>query len=388
MAAIVTLSEPNLSVEPGGVASLEVRVRNTGSAADQFSFIIEGQPASFATVTPGALTLFPGAEGAVTVRFTPARAANVPAGPLPFAIRVESREDASAVAVENGTINVSGFRELAADVVPRSSRGRRSARHDVIIENRGNARISASLSAVDPNNLLAFSFDPAGIAADAGTTTYSRVRVAARKRSLTGPSASRPFQVLVETDNSPPIAIDATFQQEPMLSGGVLGSAIAVVVAAVLLVVLWLGVVRPEIRRSVKRTVATQLAKQGGRVVPSGGGTSSSGGGATLAGTPIDGRLFLKAAGQTSFEVPSGKTLSLTDVILENPAGNTGTLQMQRDGTSLLVVGLDNFRDLDYHFVSPIVFTAGQKLQLVASCTSVGCTPGAYFAGTLASSST
>ncbi len=46
-------------------------------------------------------------------------------------------------------------------------------------------------------------------------------------------------------------------------------------------------------------------------------------------------------------------------------------------------IGLGNFRDLDYHFVAPIVFTAGQKLVLAADCTSPGCTPGAYFAGFL-----
>jgi hypothetical protein len=301
---------------------------------------------------------------------------------------VESREDAGTIVVENGTINVGGFRDLVAEVVPRSSRGRRSARHDVIIENKGNARISASLSAVDPSNLLVFSFDPAGIAADSGTTTYSRVRVASRKRSFSGPASTHPFQVLVETDSAAPLAIDATFLQEPVLSGSVLAGAIGIVLACLLLVLLWFGVAKPEIRRETKAAVTRQLARQGGVRPVTGGGSAVTGVTGTLTGTPIDGRLFLKAAGQTSFEVPSGKTLSLTDVVLENPAGNTGTLQMQRDGTSLLVVGLDNFRDLDYHFVSPIVFTAGQKLQLVASCTSVGCTPGAYFSGTLASAST
>ena len=33
--------------------------------------------------------------------------------------------------------------------------------------------------------------------------------------------------------------------------------------------------------------------------------------------------------------------------------------------------------------IIPIVFTAGQKLELAATCTAGACTPGAYFAGYL-----
>ena len=95
----------------------------------------------------------------------------------------------------------------------------------------------------------------------------------------------------------------------------------------------------------------------------------------------IAGRLFLNGAGTTAFEVPSGSTLQVTDIVLQNPTGDTGSLQIRRDGTALLVVELGNFRDLDYHFVAPIVFTPGQKLELAAECTSGACTPGAYFAG-------
>jgi hypothetical protein len=40
-----------------------------------------------------------------------------------------------------------------------------------------------------------------------------------------------------------------------------------------------------------------------------------------------------------------------------------------------------NFRDLDYHFVSPIVFTSGQKLQVTADGCTAQCTPGLYFSG-------
>ena len=109
-------------------------------------------------------------------------------------------------------------------------------------------------------------------------------------------------------------------------------------------------------------------------------GTAGSAGGAS---TTIDGRLFLTGAGVSTYEVPAGSTLQVTDIVLQNPGADTGSLQIRRNGTALLVVELANFRDLDYHFVAPIVFTAGQKLELAAECTAGACTPGAYFAGYL-----
>jgi hypothetical protein len=48
---------------------------------------------------------------------------------------------------------------------------------------------------------------------------------------------------------------------------------------------------------------------------------------------------------------------------------------------------LENYRDLDFHFVTPIVVKAGQKLTFTATCTTGGsgpsspCTPSVYFSG-------
>jgi len=69
--------------------------------------------------------------------------------------------------------------------------------------------------------------------------------------------------------------------------------------------------------------------------------------------------------------------------VLQNPGGSTGSLVIKRDGDILLSVSLENFRDLDYHFVTPLTFPAGTKLVLEAACTSATCTPAALFSGAL-----
>ena len=82
-----------------------------------------------------------------------------------------------------------------------------------------------------------------------------------------------------------------------------------------------------------------------------------------------------------------GKVLSLTDILLQNPAGDVGTLEVRRGDAIILRVNLANFRDLDYHFVSAVVFKAGEDLTFAIQCANPNpgpnCTPAAYFSGFL-----
>jgi hypothetical protein len=101
----------------------------------------------------------------------------------------------------------------------------------------------------------------------------------------------------------------------------------------------------------------------------------------------------LPVANNTTFQpsapaaVPPGKQLLLTDVVFQNSAGDTGTFRVQRGTDILFEIGLNNFRDLDYHFVTPIVVdpATGQNLTISVACqTTVNngpCTASAYFAG-------
>jgi hypothetical protein len=50
----------------------------------------------------------------------------------------------------------------------------------------------------------------------------------------------------------------------------------------------------------------------------------------------------------------------------------------------LLRLRLENFRDIDFHFVTPIVVAAGQSLDLSLACTGSGtCDPAVYYSGYL-----
>src|SRR5262245_21727940 len=93
MGASASLGERVVSVDPGSEVRVQIRVRNTGQVVDQFTLQVLGAAAEWSSVEPATVSLFPGREEAATVWFRPPRTSAVPAGELPFAVRVTSHED-------------------------------------------------------------------------------------------------------------------------------------------------------------------------------------------------------------------------------------------------------------------------------------------------------
>jgi hypothetical protein len=95
---------------------------------------------------------------------------------------------------------------------------------------------------------------------------------------------------------------------------------------------------------------------------------------------PQDGRLAADGSNPPSATFES--TFYVTDLVFANPNGRAGTLQLLRDGFVLITLRLENFRDLDFHYVTPIVIQTGQVLSAAANCTSSGaCDPSVYYSG-------
>ena len=103
-------------------------------------------------------------------------------------------------------------------------------------------------------------------------------------------------------------------------------------------------------------------------------------------GTPSSTRLTQSAA---VFKIPAdAASYALTDVVFQNPAGDTGTLSLERGSQPLFVEGLVPSKpgDLPISLTAPIVLNGGEKLTLKVSCKNPGgkkCTPGALLLGVL-----
>ena len=87
--------------------------------------------------------------------------------------------------------------------------------------------------------------------------------------------------------------------------------------------------------------------------------------------------------------VAANTTLYITDLVFDNPNGLSGTAKLSRGGVDISVLRLENFRSLDYHFVTPIVVKAGQNVSFTAACTTdplstaapLPCQPSVYYSG-------
>jgi hypothetical protein len=418
MGATASLRDAVLSVEPGGQVITEIRVRNDGPVVDQFTLDAVGDPASWVTIEPPVLSLFPGAEEAARVTFRPPRSATTPAGQLPFGIRVRSKEDPAGSTVEEATLEVGEYVEPFAELLPRTSRGSRAGTHEIAIDNRGHARLNAELSAADPDQVLAFDIQPPGLVVEPGTAGFAKVRVKPRQTFMRGMPKSRPFSMVVQPAGGPPITLDGTLLQESVLPPWFMKALLALVGALIALILLWFLVLRPSIESAASQALAAPLAELKGGVndaLAAGGlPTIGPGGGAPTPtpaaptptpapgetpgpaptsapplipglGNPIDGRLDRTAQ---SFTAPD--TIFLTDLVFGNANGRSGSIVLRRDNTTLLVLRLQNFRDLDFHFVTPIVLSKGQSLVIDLVCEGVAtpaeCDPSLFYSGYLRSS--
>jgi hypothetical protein len=401
----------SLAVEPGAEQSCWVQIRNTGEIVDEFVFEVLGEAARWAELDPPALSLFPGAEGELKLTFRAPRVPTTPAGAMPFGLKVTSKQNPSDAVVEEGALEIAPFEDTNAELTPRTSRGRLVGKHELAFDNRGNTPVNSQIEGLDPDDLLTFSFKPPAIVATPGTATFAKVRARPRKRFLRGAPKTIPFQVLVAPEGGEPRVVDGAVVQEPLIPRWALPALLALGALAVL----WAVLLKPQIESTAKDAVKQPLAAQqkevdaatqqaaaaqqtadaaqqqaqaaqqqadeagstasrananAGKATGTANTSSKLVADATNKGTPSDGRLQVDCPPTctSEFVVKPNQTFSLTDLVLGNPAGDSGTLTLLRDTDPVLVESMDNFRDLDFHFIAPVILSGGQKLVLDVKC--------------------
>lgn len=212
-----------------------------------------------------------------------------------------------------------------------------------------------------------------------------------------------------------PIVLNGNLLQEAILPKWLLKAVIALIALILALFILWktlfeprvesaarevaqeevagveeavLEEVQPEVEQAAQQAEqaseqaasAEQAAQAAEAAAESGGGGGDGGGGSSGLGTvfnettaPSNFRLAVTAdVGTTNSAVgpvnPENTTFALTDVILQNPGGDVGRIRVVIGGQPILESALENFRDLDFHFVAPYVVPAGQAISIEVDC--------------------
>jgi hypothetical protein len=181
---------------------------------------------------------------------------------------------------------------------------------------------------------------------------------------------------------------------------------LGLVLLAAALLALWFGLLKPTIESQAK-DAAQESAEQAAAAAEEAGAAAEQAGGAAndaqqaaddaetsanqnrpppepkVIVTDISPRLNVVVAGTgtDTFDLPGPHdTLSLTDVVFSNPQGDFGRAELLVDDEVRLEHALENFRDLDFHFVSPITVNDNVTLRVV--CRSPGEPPDAPPPGT------
>jgi hypothetical protein len=396
MGATATLAAKAVKVTPGGEAVSEVRVRNSGGVVDQFTLEVLGDASAWSIVEPAVVPLFPGAESVARIHFKPPKSPSVLARAVPFAVRIKSREDARATLVEEGVVEVGPFNDTFAELIPRTAKGRARARAQLALDNRGNIRINARLTASDPDRKLNFTITPPALTAEPGTASFASIRLSPRQRFLTGPPKLNPYKVLVHQNGLPTVTVEGSMQQEGLIPPWSVPAAIGLVALLLIGAVLWFALLRPAIASLATQAVAPQAsaAAVAAQVAQSAAtSVQGKGGGGGAGVNPFGGdawssRLAADNSVPASITVPQGGGLSVTDLVFENPNGNSGSLMLLRKVSGkadqvLLIMRLENFRDLDFHFVAPLIFKETQTMALACIPDPAGskCDASVYYSG-------
>ncbi|MEY9845451.1 hypothetical protein ABH940_002529 [Streptacidiphilus sp. BW17] len=195
MSIWTSLDPASTTVDPGGTATVRLRVRNTGDVVDEYRFVPVGDVAAYATVEPATLRLYPGTTGSVEIRFAPPRSPDATAGPNPYGIQVVPTEHPEATTVPEGNLSITPFAELRAELVPPTVRGRFRGRPVLALDNLGNTRLTASVSGLDEGDQLAFEFHPATVQIEPGRAAFVKAAVRPRRITWLGRKQNRSYRI-------------------------------------------------------------------------------------------------------------------------------------------------------------------------------------------------
>ena len=180
---------------------------------------------------------------------------------MPFGLHAVSREDPAGSSVEEGTVQVGAFMDPFAELVPRTSRGSRSGSHDLAVDNRGNVRLNAEVEAADADRLLEFDVNPPGVVVEPGMAQFAKLKVKPTKRFWRGSPKTRPFQLVVRSEGSPPVTLDGAILQEAVLPPWFARAIVALIALVIVLIILWLFVLKPSIQSAASEAVASAAGR-------------------------------------------------------------------------------------------------------------------------------
>ena len=244
MSTTATLDSPEVSLEAGAEASVPLHIRNDGEIVEAYRFRVVGAGGPWTAVVPGFVSLYPGQDTTASVQFRPPRSADVPAGEFPYGVQVLPTEHPEDAVVPEGVLRLLPFHDTTAELLPRTSRGRLGARHRVAVDNRGNVPITVTFTGTDPAEMMSISSREQALTVAPGTVEFALMQVRAHQKIWRGTPATHAFTVTATPLSGPPVVLDGTHIQEPLLPKWIAKAIFILVLLVLAVAAVWFFVLR------------------------------------------------------------------------------------------------------------------------------------------------
>jgi hypothetical protein len=258
---VALIGAENLFVTPGESATCQLSIANASNIVEQFTLLALGEGMDWVVPEPPVVSLFPGAQQTVTLRFSPPRLPTTPSGEVPFAVKVIPSIEPEESVTEEGVITVGSFNDVAAELVPKVTTGRITGRQKLAVDSRGNVPVPVEVTALDAADALKFKMRPSRLTAAPGEARFVRVRVKPRQRFWKGPQQQKPYKVQVAAEHEDPLVLDGALTQKAVLPKWAYWAALA----AAGLLLLWFFVLKPVVHSTAvnanKQALAVQAAQ-------------------------------------------------------------------------------------------------------------------------------
>jgi len=381
MAAQAWFSRGDIDVAPGSISVLQLTVVNLGDTTDTLVLTPAGMAAAWTTIEPATLTLFGGTQQVVDIQVYPPLLPSTTAGPTSLSVRIVPQSDPDEVRSAETTLNIASSFDRRLNVLQPALRARRSATYEMMLENRGNTLASCRLHLIDPSGRIEADFDPPAAGVEPGASTLIRMKVHTKGLQWERRARTVPFRIDADQPGSPTATASATFVQSPMVPERLVGRIVALAALAGVALIGWFGVVKPAIRDAADEAV---LAATPATTTTVQSPTDSATGISVESSVPVEEQGVIVnlplplavAVGQTDanrYTVPAGQRLQITDIIVQNPNYDQGTLLVLHNANTLYTFGLANIvGDAGVALVTPIELFAGDQLVVQVTCAGIG----------------
>lgn len=157
--------EPDLTeldLSAGETGTIKIKVTNGGNIVDQFDLSLQGLEAGWYSISPLRVSLFPQADGEVTLRLHPPAGPISLAGGYPFEFFATSRDNPDDFTTLHMQLRVTAVGEWDIDLEPKRVAAREGS-FTATLRNTGNASRELVLRPSDPDEKLVFKFGSANV---------------------------------------------------------------------------------------------------------------------------------------------------------------------------------------------------------------------------------